>query len=111
LNPQNLELFFQKQNTHICGPPYLHNSGSVALSAVISSNEPQNGLGDGDVSPDWTLPVIDQATGQITFQLRAERSGSGNGRIYTIRVSATDGSNNVSSADVKIVVPHDNGKK
>ncbi|MBN1576462.1 MAG: hypothetical protein JW913_07920 [Chitinispirillaceae bacterium] len=82
------------------------NAGSVTLSVVISSNEPQNGLGDGDEAPDWTEPVINQGSGIITFSLRAERSGSGNGRIYTIRITATDNSDNVSSADVKIIVPH-----
>jgi hypothetical protein len=87
------------------------NSGFVTLSAAISSNEPQDGLGDGDKSPDWTAPQIDQSNGRITFQLRAERSGKGEGRVYTIRISAADISNNVSSADIKIVVPHDNGEK
>lgn len=57
------------------------NSGSPILSAVVTSNEPDNGLGDGDAAPDWTTPAINQATGMITLQLRAERSGSGNGRV------------------------------
>ncbi|MBN1309707.1 MAG: VCBS repeat-containing protein [Chitinispirillaceae bacterium] len=82
------------------------NAGSVTLSTVISSNEPQNGLGDGDEAPDWTEPVINQESGIITFSLRAERSGNGNGRIYTIRITATDNSGNISSVDVKILVPH-----
>jgi hypothetical protein len=82
----------------------------VRLSAVVSSNEPQDGLGDGDTAPDWTDPVIDQANGIITLQLRAERSGSGNGREYTIAITATDNTGNSSTAAVVIIVPHDKGK-
>jgi hypothetical protein len=88
------------------------NSGNpVSLSASVASNEPIEGLGDGDAAPDWAQPVIDQQTGEISLQLRAERSGSGSGRIYTISITATDQSGNASTADVKIIVPHDNRKK
>lgn len=86
------------------------NSGSMTLAAAISSNEPIDGLGDGDQAPDWTKPVINQQTGLITFQLRAERSGTGKGRIYTITISATDNSNNTSTANLEIIVPHDKKK-
>lgn len=88
------------------------NSGlPVTLAAVVTSNEPVNGLGDGDMEPDWTEPVIDQDTGIIEVQLRAERSGSGDGRIYTISITAIDTSDNSSTTDVEIIVPHDKGKK
>ena len=83
----------------------------VTLSATIASNEPQNGLGDGETAPDWTEPVIDQQTGVIKLKLRAERSGSGNGRIYTVTITATDASGNASTALVEILVPHDKGRK
>jgi hypothetical protein len=81
------------------------------LSAAIKSNEPQEGLGDGDMTPDWTAPVIDQETGVITLQLRAERSGLGEGRIYTVSITAVDDAGNASSTNVEIIVPHDQGKK
>jgi len=56
-----------------------------ALSAVApgpfgvsgSSKEPENGLGDGDLGPDILI------TGG-SVQLRAERSGTGNGRGYSL---------------------------
>ena len=83
----------------------------VTLSATVSSNEPQDGQGDGDQSPDWTEPVIDQENGIITLQLRSERSGSGDGRIYTITITATDQADNSSQAEVEIIVPHDKRKK
>jgi hypothetical protein len=68
-------------------------------------------LGDGDTASDWTTPVIDQVTGIIYLQLRAERSGSGNGRVYTITIIATDASGNSSQANVQIIVPHDKRNK
>lgn len=80
--------------------------GGVSLSVAVSSDEPEDGLGDGDVGPDWTEPVVDGSNG-ITVQLRAERGGSGDGRTYRIEVTATDASGNASTAALEVVVPHD----
>ena len=44
----------------------------------VTSSEPQQGLGDGDTSPDWEI------TGPLTVNLRAERAGSGSGRVYSL---------------------------
>lgn len=88
-----------------------NTGGPVTLTATVSSNEPDSGLWDGDIGPDWTEPVINQSTGIITLQLRAERDGSGNGRVYTITITATDESNNSSNVQLEIIVPHDQGKK
>ncbi len=85
------------------------NSGSVTVTADIASNEPIEGTGDGDTSPDWIEPVIDNDV--ISFQLRAERSGTGDGRVYTIVITATDDSGNTSTAEVEVIVPHNKGKK
>jgi hypothetical protein len=88
-----------------------NSGGPVTLLAVVSSNEPQDGLGDGDMSPDWTEPTIDEVHGIITLKLRAERSGGGSGRIYTIMIRAEDAYGNSSQAKVEVIVPHDKGKK
>ena len=66
----------------------------------ITSNEPDNGLGDGNTVND--IVIIDD----FTFSLRAERSGKGSGRIYTITYKATDVSGNYIIASVTIEVPH-----
>ncbi len=87
------------------------NSGQVTLSASVSSSEPPEVDGSGNTVGDFTTPVINQATGVITLQLRAERSGQGDGRVYTVTITATDNSANASRAIVQIVAPHDRGKK
>jgi len=71
----------------------------------VSSNEPVDGLGDGDTSPDWVI------TGDRSLKLRAERSGKGTGRVYTVTVTCTDPSGNSSPGEVTVKVPHDRGKK
>ena len=63
---------------------------------TISSNEPVDGTGDGDTSPDWE--VIDAHH----VLLRAERAGNGSGRIYTITVTEhSAGSSSSSSVIVR----------
>ena len=74
----------------------------VYLQASITSNESDEGA-----EPDWSVPVIDRNTGIINLQLRAERLGTGSGRVYTITIIATDDSGNSHSVDVEVFVPHD----
>ena len=81
--------------TDICDP-----SASCQISA-ITSDEPVNGGGDGNTSPDWVI------TGPLTAHLRAERSGQGDGRVYTLTVACEDGSGNESTGQVGVLVPHD----
>ncbi|HKO15510.1 MAG TPA: hypothetical protein VJU87_04675 [Gemmatimonadaceae bacterium] len=72
--------------------------------ASVSSNEPVNGLGDGNTAPDWIV------TSPSTVSLRAERSGTGTGRVYTIGVTCSDAAGNTSSPGLTSVrVPHDQG--
>jgi uncharacterized repeat protein (TIGR01451 family) len=81
---------------------------SLGLSSVViekvTSDEPDNGGGDGDTANDMVI-----AANCKSVQLRSERSGSGNGRVYTITFKATDASGNVGRKTAKVVVPHDNG--
>lgn len=73
---------------------------------TVSSNEPENGLGDGDTSPDWKV------INNHLVQLRSERSGTGKGRTYTITITALDESGNMATAVSIVMVPHNaNGKK
>src|SRR5262245_11084010 len=65
----------------------------------VTSNEPRNDTGDGDTAIDW------QITGDLSLLLRAERSGQGPGRIYTITVEATDQAGNKSAKSAIVTVP------
>lgn len=71
----------------------------------VSSNEPDNGLGDGDTVPDWE--IIDAAT----VNLRAERAGNGAGRVYTLTVECADPAGDSATEYVTVTVPHDQGKQ
>ncbi len=68
----------------------------------VTSNQPVNGGGDGNTTPDWII------TGPLSLQLRSERAGSSD-RIYTITVGATDLHGNVGTATITVRVT--NSKK
>ena len=74
--------------------------GGVSITLLsVTSNEPDNGLGDGNTNDD--IVIIDD----YTFELRSERSGLGSGRIYTITYDATDYNGNSTQASVNVLVP------
>ena len=58
---------------------------------------------DGASAADWRI------TGALSAELRAERSGKGNGRTYTLRLQCTDPSGNSAQQNVTVAVPHDQG--
>lgn len=72
---------------------------TVNLESIIS-NEGDDIAGDGHTTGD--INVMNDGT----IYLRAERSGKGNGRIYTITYSATDGCGNSSSDSATVNVSH-----
>jgi len=75
--------------------------GSVRITKVTSDElEDAPGNGDGNTSNDIVI-----AADCKSVQLRAEREGSGNGRVYTIMLTVTDASGNVRTATAKVTVP------
>jgi hypothetical protein len=82
-------------------------SGFTLRSAT--SSEPDNGLGDGDTENDiqgWALTTPD-----TSGMFRAERSGKGTGRIYTLTYQGLDLAGNTGMCTTRVSVVHDNGGK
>jgi len=98
------------------------------VQIVVTSNEADdaNGGGDGKTTADILILDADgvekassiecgtaaatATTSYVTgdwLRLRAERLGSGDGRDYTITITATDASNNQTVTSVAVHVPHD----
>jgi len=91
---------------------YDNSGGPVHLDVSVMSSEPPDGQGDGSTEPDWTIDGVEDGPGGVIYlHLRAERSGKGPGRTYTVTIIATDAYGNSSSAQVQIIAPHDKGKK
>jgi hypothetical protein len=72
----------------------------ISQIVSVSSNQPINGTGDGDQSPDWEI------TGPLTLNLRSERSGNDptQVRVYTITVITSDASGNATTSTVTVTV-------
>jgi hypothetical protein len=74
----------------------------VAVTATdVSQNEAMDEPGSGNSGPDAQLDPL---------AVRAERSGQGNGRIYTISFVADDGQGGTCTGTVQVCVPHDQGQ-
>jgi uncharacterized repeat protein (TIGR01451 family) len=68
----------------------------------VTQDEPLNEQGDGNTSPDaFPGPAPDQA------YIRAERSGTGDGRVYALHVTVTDGLGGECTGIATVSVPHD----
>jgi hypothetical protein len=75
------------------------------VSLVVDSvkqDEPVNGLGDGDASPDAFITP----GGAAPVRVRRERAGGGDGRVYHITFTATDSHGASCSSTSVVCVPH-----
>lgn len=85
-----------------CGTP------SVVLTSITSSGaDDAVGSGDGNTARD--IQGANPDTLDFDFQLRAERNGGGEGRVYSVTYTTADGSGNSTHATARVVVPHDQG--
>ena len=67
----------------------------VCRISDVRSDEPQ-----GAHEPDW------QISGPLALDLRAERDGNGDGRIYTLDITCTDADGNSATRSTTVSVPH-----
>jgi hypothetical protein len=74
-------------------------AGTVRIVDVLS-DEPTDGRGDGATSPDIRF-------GSAAVCLRAERSGRGRGRTYTVVLEAEDDGGITTRREVQVRVPRD----
>jgi hypothetical protein len=84
----------------------LSGAGSFVLASIASS-EPDDGNGDGDADDD--MQQWSAGTADTDGLLRAERSGGGPGRSYTLVYEAWDQADNAATCSVMVTVPRDRG--
>jgi hypothetical protein len=79
------------------------------LVTSIFQDEPTNTVGDGNTSVDAT------GVGTSVPSVRAERSGTpktpGDGRVYHINFTGSDGAGGLCTGEVTVGVPHDQGSR
>lgn len=66
----------------------------------ITQDEPVLGTGSGDTAPDA------EGVGTAAARVRAERSGDGDGRVYSLQFRASDGRGGSCGGSVSVRVPH-----
>lgn len=77
---------------------------TITINSIFQ-DEPVNGTGDGNTSPDG------KGIGTSSAEVRAERAGTGNGRFYHIGFTADDGKGGTCAGAVAVSVPKNMGKK
>ena len=106
----------------VLGAGSSHDCVDTATVAVTgwSDNETVDGVemnGSGQPDPQQGPDVVpgspgmgpDSAPVQTTAQVRAERSGRGSGRVYTLTVRCSETDGDSGTADITVSVPHDQG--
>jgi len=76
------------------------NCGIPVCSLSATSNEPDDGAGDGHTTGD--IEIVDAHH----LRLRAERAGGGTGRQYTVTLACSDSGGGSSTAQTTVLVPH-----
>jgi hypothetical protein len=87
--------------TDVCDP-----NPTVELASITCTDNGKpcnNDLGDGNTEKDIQGAIF--GSDDREFLLRAERSGLGSERVYTVTYKATDHSNNSAQATATVIVP------
>jgi hypothetical protein len=70
----------------------------------VTSDEPEDLYGNGDGKTFDDMIIGDDC---MSLDLRSEREGTGNGRVYTVYLELEDGNGNTGTALFMVNVPHD----
>jgi hypothetical protein len=82
-----------------------------ALSGVAPGSFSVTGTSNEPFDPsDPDIVIQPNGSGSFMVQLRADRLGTGTGRIYTLTATATDRGGNTATSTSTCKVPHDQGK-
>jgi len=73
-----------------------------SFTVIGKSNEPSD-----PKNPD--IVITSNGSGGFVVQLRADRLGTGTGRVYTVTATASDVAGNVATSTATCTVPHDQG--
>jgi len=73
----------------------------------VRSDEPDDARGVGDGHTTGDVQGAGLGAGDLTVLLRAERDGTGGGRVYTLTYSVSDSSGNAVLVPLQVRVPHD----
>jgi sugar lactone lactonase YvrE len=92
------------KNITILGVTDPDNDPITITITGIRQDEPTLGLGTGDQSPDGA------GVGTNTGNVRVERSGTADGRVYHISFTADDGIGGMCNGDVMVSIPHNQGQ-
>jgi|GEM_PF-1513706 len=76
------------------------NSDVIIVKVTSDEAEDANGGGDGNTTDDMVI-----ASDCKSVDLRKERQGNGNGRVYTIHMELDDGNGNIGTATYQVHVP------
>jgi hypothetical protein len=92
--------------------PANHKMVPVSIDAAVSDNcSAKSSCRVVGITANEAIDAADaQVTGPMSVSLRADRAGSGDGRVYTVTVECKDDAGNASRKDVAVNVPHDQGK-
>jgi len=86
----------------LCNPGVTINDVKIQ---EVTSNEPDNGQGDGNTTSDIVIGANCQSV-----QLRSERDGGSNGRVYSITLRLTDAAGNSTRKVFKVTVSKSMGR-
>ena len=91
--------------------PPNHKMVSVALAVAVSDDtDPDPVCAISGVTSNEPIDGDFEITGALTVDLRAERLGGGDGRVYTVEVECADATGNIATASSGVLVPHDQGR-
>lgn len=82
--------------------------GFMSVDVTVSSSESSNGKGDGNTNSDYE--IVTNPDGSKDVYVRAERSGKGKGRTYTISMSVVDAVGNDASGSFEVQVAKSQGR-